>query len=203
LIVAGRDIGSDEGYDLHIVFDGARLAARHQGAGAALAQDALVPSERAAPIDNDEIRVLRLVPIFGELDTARLKLLAFTGERVAFAAGDVLFRQGDESDAAYVLLSGTADVVIETDDDGPVRVSSVAQNGIVGEMGLVTDDLRSATVVATSAVDALKLRKDVFLALLAEFPQMALSVTRLMVKRLRANLAKTGQHKRRSGEPEP
>lgn len=202
LIVAGRDIGSDEGYDLRIVFDGARLAARQQGAGAAFAQDVPAPSERAAPIDNDEIRVLRLVPIFGELDTARLKLLAFTGERVAFAAGDVLFRQGDESDAAYVLLSGTADVVIET-DDGPVRVSSVAQNGIVGEMGLVTDDLRSATVVATAAVDALKLRKDVFLALLAEFPQMALSVTRLMVKRLRANLAKAGQHKRRGGEPEP
>jgi putative ABC transport system ATP-binding protein len=65
-------------------------------------------------LDNEEIRVLRSVPIFGNLDTARLKLLAFTSERTVFAAGEVLFRQGDESDAAYVLLSGTADVVIET-----------------------------------------------------------------------------------------
>lgn len=204
VIVAGRDLASEEGYDLHIAFEGARLSAVQSGAGAALAADWPAPSEveaeRAAPIDTEEIRVLRSVPIFSDLDTARLKLLAFTGERVAFAAGDVLFRQGDESDAAYVLLSGTADVVIAAGDGGPVRVSSLAQNAIVGEMGLVTDDPRSATVVATSAIDALKLRKDVFLALLAEFPKMALSVTRLMVRRLRDN-ASTSQFERRNGEP--
>ena len=206
VIVAGRDLASEEGYDLHIAFEGARLSAVQSGAGAALAADWPAPSEveaeRAAPIDTEEIRVLRSVPIFGDLDTARLKLLAFTGERVAFAAGDVLFRQGDESDAAYVLLSGTADVVIEAGDGGPVRVSSLGQNAIVGEMGLVTDDPRSATVVATSAIDALKLRKDVFLALLAEFPKMALSVTRLMVKRLRDNVASTSQPGRRGRDSE-
>jgi putative ABC transport system ATP-binding protein len=206
VIVAGRDLAAYEGYDLHIAFDGARLSAVQSGAGAALAAEWPAPSgaeaDRAARIDTEEIRVLRAVPIFGDLDTARLKLLAFTGERVAFAPGDVLFRQGDESDAAYVLLSGTADVVIEAGDDGPLRVSGVAQNAIVGEMGLVTDDPRSATVVATSAIDALKLRKDVFLALLAEFPKMALSVTRLMVRRLRDNVASTGPFERRDGETE-
>jgi putative ABC transport system ATP-binding protein len=206
VIVAGRDLAAYEGYDLHIAFDGARLAAVQSGVGAALAAEWPAPSgaeaDRAARIDTEEIRVLRAVPIFGDLDTARLKLLAFTGERVAFAPGDVLFRQGDESDAAYVLLSGTADVVIEAGDDGPLRVSGVAQNAIVGEMGLVTDDPRSATVVATSAIDALKLRKDVFLALLAEFPKMALSVTRLMVRRLRDNVASTGPFERRDGETE-
>lgn len=203
VIVAGRDLASDEGYDLHIAFEGPRLAAMQGAAGAGPAEDWPAPSQvepdRAARIETEEIRVLRSVPIFGDLDTARLKLLAFTGERVAFAAGEVLFRQGDESDAAYVLLSGTADVVIEAGDGGPVRVSSLAQNAIVGEMGLVTDDPRSATVVATSAIDALKLRKDVFLALLAEFPKMALSVTRLMVKRLRDNVASTGQSHRPDG----
>jgi putative ABC transport system ATP-binding protein len=207
VIVAGRDLASEEGYDLHIAFEGARLSAVQSGAGAALAADWPAPSEAepegAAPIDTEEIRVLRSVPIFGDLDTARLKLLAFTGERTVLAAGDVLFRQGDESDAAYVLLSGTADIVIEAGDGGPVRVSSVARNAIVGEMGLVTDDARSATVVATSAIEALKLRKDVFLALLAEFPKMALSVTRLMVKRLRDNMTSTSQHGRRGGDPEP
>ncbi|WP_332688422.1 cyclic nucleotide-binding domain-containing protein [Bosea sp. (in: a-proteobacteria)] len=207
VIVAGRDLACDEGYDLHIAFDGARLAAVQSGAGAALAKDWPVPSQagpdRAERVDTDEIRVLRSVPIFGDLDTARLKLLAFTGERTVFAAGDVLFRQGDESDAAYVLLSGTADVMIAAGDGGPDRVWSVAQNAIVGEMGLVTDDPRSATVVATSAIDALKLRKDVFLALLAEFPNMALSVTRLMVKRLRDNVASTSQQGPPGGERDP
>lgn len=192
LIVAGRDIGPDHAFDLYVAFDGARLAA----ADAAMAGHRPGTGlERPAPVDTDEIRVLRSVPIFSELDTARLKLLAFTSERVVFAAGDALFRQGDEADAAYVLLSGTADVVIET-HDGPVRMSGVAQNAIVGEMGLVTGDLRSATIVATSGLDTLKLRKEIFLALLAEFPQMALSIMRLMVKRLQGNAAAANQRER-------
>jgi putative ABC transport system ATP-binding protein len=198
LIVAGRDIGPDQGYDLHIAFDGARLASPQAAASSGPAAP-----DRAAAIDNDEIRVLRAVPIFRDLDTARLKLLAFTSERTVFAAGEVLFRQGDESDAAYVLLSGTADVVVETNDDGPVRMSSVAQNAIVGEMGLVTGDPRSATIVATSTVETLKLRKDIFLALLAEFPQMALSVMRLMVKRLQDNAVAVSQIDRDDGNLEP
>ncbi|CAN7624622.1 cyclic nucleotide-binding domain-containing protein [Bosea sp. LjRoot9] len=197
LIVAGRDVGPGQGYDVHIAFDGARPA---------VPQDRSTPGDsgpdRAVLLDSAEIRVLRSVPIFGNLDTARLKLLAFTSERIAFAQGDVLFRRGDESDAAYVLLSGAVDVMSETDKSEPVRMSSLARNAILGEMGLVTGDPRSATIVATSSGEALKLRKEVFLALLAEFPQMALSVMRLMVKRLQANVAASGQPRQDDGEPD-
>jgi putative ABC transport system ATP-binding protein len=70
-------------------------------------------------------------------------------------------------------------------------------------MGLVTGDPRSATIVATSTVEALKLRKDIFLALLAEFPQMALSVMRLMVKRLQDNAVAVSQIDRDDGNLEP
>lgn len=56
-------------------------------------------------------------------------------------------------------------------------------------MGLVTGEPRSATILAQTEVTALRLQKQVFLALLAEFPQMALSVTRLMVRRLQENVA--------------
>jgi putative ABC transport system ATP-binding protein len=202
LIVAGRDIGPDEGYDLRIAFEGARLAPAGQETEPASAAASPVRSEAApGPADNDELRILQSVPIFRELDVARLKLLAFTSERVVFAEGDVLFRQGDESDAAYVLLSGTADIVVMTGGDDPVRVSSVARNAFVGEMGLVTDEPRSATVVATSVVEALRLRKDVFLAMLAEFPPMALSIMRLMVKRLQDN-AVAARHGDGRGAPE-
>lgn len=193
LLVAGRDLAGD--FDLHVTFEGPRLACVQPGAGVASLQAALhrveAEADRTAATGSGEIQALRRVPIFHGLDAARLRLLAFTGERATFAAGEVLFRRGDEADAAYVLLSGTADVVIAIGDDGTVRGWSVAENAIVGEMGLVTEDPRSATVVATSDIVALKLRKDVFLALLAEFPQMALSVTRLMIKRLRDNASAT------------
>ncbi len=193
LIVAGGDSGPEGVYDLEVAFDGPRLARVH-GAGEAAERVEVAAEPDGAP-ENAEVRVLRAVPIFSDLDTARLKLLAFTSERMTFATGDVLFRQGDESDAAYVLVAGTADIVIEA-DGGPVRISSVAENAIIGEMGIVTGEPRSATIVATSPIDALKLRKDVFLAVLAEFPTMALSVTRLMVKRLQDNIAAVTQSER-------
>ena len=189
LIVAGSEIGSDQGYDLHLAFDGAKLAAAQGTASAAPP-----PAGEDATPDHEELRALRAVPIFADLDTAHLKLIAFTSERIAFAAGDVLFRQGDEPDAAYVILSGEADVLSETGGRPALRMSGVGRNAIVGEMGIVIGDPRSATIVATAPIEALKLRKEIFLALLTEVPAMGLSVTRLMARRLQGNLETVRQH---------
>lgn len=184
LIVVARDIGEEHKFDVRLAFHGAKLAMKG---------DAVAQQGRAADTDpsleNEELAALRAVPIFAHLDVPRLKLMVFTSERMHFSPGEVLFHQGDDSDAAYVVVDGTADVVIDG-ADGPVTVSTVGANAIVGEMGIVTGDPRSATIVATAPLTALCLRKDVFLALLAEFPDMALSVTRLMVKRLQENLSK-------------
>ncbi len=183
LIVAGSEIGPDQGYDLHLAFDGAKLTAVQGAAGAA------PPSvDMDATSEHEELRALRAVPIFADLDSAHLKLIAFTSERITFAAGDILFRQGDEPDAAYVILSGEADVLAETGGGPALRMSGVGRNAIIGEMGIVTGDPRSATLVATTPVEALKLRKEIFLALLTEVPAVALSVTRLMARRLQGNL---------------
>lgn len=205
LIVAGGDIGPDQGYDLTVTFAGARLAAVQDAAGAVLPQEAPTPAgsvtaETVATLEREEeIRALRAVSIFADLDTAQLKLLAFTSERVSFAAGEALFRQGDEADAAYILLAGEADVLIETDGRPPVRASQVRPHVIVGEMGLVTGDPRSATIVAVTAVEALELRKEVFMALLTEFPPMTLSVMRLMARRLQDNIAALRRQERQDG----
>lgn len=184
LIVVAREIGEEQRFDLRVPFQGAKLAPTADIAGDA----GRVGQPAEATTENEEIAALRAVPIFANVDTPRLKLLAFTSERMLFAPGDTLFHQGDESDAAYVLIGGNADIVINA-AGGPVVVSTVGANAIVGEMGIVTGDPRSATIVARTAVVTLRLRKEVFLALLAEFPDMALSVTQLMVKRLQDNLA--------------
>lgn len=189
LIVVAREIGPDQGFDMRIAFQGPKLAPN----GAAGRAEAPVIAEPGA--ENEELAALGAVPIFANLDTPRLKLLAFTSERMNFSPGDVLFHQGDDSDAAYVLVGGSADVVIDA-PDGPVVVSTVGANAIIGEMGIVTGDPRSATIVATSPLAALRLRKEVFLSLLAEFPDMAISVTRLMVKRLQDNLTTVSRRSR-------
>ena len=80
--------------------------------------------------------------------------------------GQVLFNQGDPGDAAYVVLSGTADVLVDS-PSGPIKVAYVEPNAIVGEIAILCDVSRTATVKTTAPVEALRIRKDHFLQLLA------------------------------------
>ena len=132
---------------------------------------------------NDEVELLRQVPLFAAIPPAKLKLLAFTSDKIAYDAGQVLFNQGDRGDAAFVLLSGTADVLIDS-PAGQIRVDTIGANAIVGEMAIICDAARTATVKAAAPVEALRIRKDQFLRLLDEFPEMAIEVMRVLADRL-------------------
>ena len=130
-----------------------------------------------------EVQSLRHVPMFRDIDPARLKLLAFTSERVQFAGVQRFFSQGDPSDAAYVLLDGRASVLLNT-PNGEIQVAELSSNALVGEMGILSDTPRSATIMASEPTTALRIDKRVFLELLAQFPQMSLSVMRELAQRL-------------------
>jgi len=130
-----------------------------------------------------EVQSLRQVPMFRDVDPARLKLLAFTSERVQFAGGQRFFSQGDPSDAAYVILDGRANVLLNT-ASGDIQVAELGSNALVGEMGILSDTPRSATIMAAEPTTALRIDKRVFLELLAQFPQMSLAIMRELAKRL-------------------
>lgn len=132
---------------------------------------------------NDEVKMLKQVPLFVGVSPAKLKLLAFTSERVVYRAGEVLFHQGDVGDAAFVILSGNADVVADT-PKGPIRVAEVGENAIVGEIAILCDIARTATVVARTQVEALRISKDTFVKMLADFPEMTIEVMRVLADRL-------------------
>ena len=131
----------------------------------------------------DEVQMLRQLPLFARVDPARLKLLAFASDRVSYGVGDVLFRQGDAGDAAYVILDGAADIVTDS-PSGPLKVAEVHRNAIVGEIAILCDVSRTATVQAAAPLEALRIRKDVFLKLLADFPDITVEVMRVLAQRL-------------------
>jgi CRP-like cAMP-binding protein len=131
----------------------------------------------------DEVGLLKKVPLFAQIDPAKLKLLAFTSERMAFQPGQVICRQGDPGDAAYVIISGDADVVAET-AVGEVPLARVGQNAIIGEIAILCDVPRTATVKAGTRIETLKIEKEHFLRLMREFPDMAIQVMRELADRL-------------------
>lgn len=131
----------------------------------------------------DEVQMLRRVPLFANVEPGKLKLLAFTSDRVSYGVGEALFHQGDIGDAAYVVLSGKAEVLVDS-PTGPIRIAEVESNAIVGEIAILCDVLRTATVKTTTPVEGLRIRKEHFLKLLTDFPEITIEVMRALAERL-------------------
>ena len=133
---------------------------------------------------NEEVEILKGVPIFAKIEPAKLKLIAFTGERMTFSAGQELFHQGDQGDAMYVILGGIADVLIDNDKGGQITVAEMKRNNFVGDMAILCDVPRTATIKARESLTTLRISKDMFYRLVAEVPQMAIEVMRELAHRL-------------------
>ncbi|HEV2100906.1 MAG TPA: cyclic nucleotide-binding domain-containing protein [Stellaceae bacterium] len=130
-----------------------------------------------------EFELLRRVPYFADIEPAKLKLLAFMSERVAFDAGKPLFRQGDPGDAAYLLIDGEAEVIAET-PAGPVVLATLGANEFTGEMAILGNVPRTATVRAKSRLVALRISKEPFMRMVREFPSMAIAMMQELAERL-------------------
>ncbi|MFP4125073.1 MAG: cyclic nucleotide-binding domain-containing protein [Alphaproteobacteria bacterium] len=132
---------------------------------------------------NDDARALKSIPLFSKVEATKLKLLAFTSERLTFMAGDALFREGDIADAAFIILAGEA-VVEVASDGGVVEVARVGRHDIVGEIAILCDIPRTATVRAVSDLVTLKVSKDSFFHLVTQFPQVGVEIMAELASRL-------------------
>jgi CRP/FNR family cyclic AMP-dependent transcriptional regulator len=130
-----------------------------------------------------DVEVLRDIPLFAKIEPAKLKLLAFTSERLEYPAGDELFHQGDHGDAAHIILEGEADVLVET-PDGALKIATLGKNDIVGEIAILCNVPRTATVVAHGSLETLRVSKDGFFHLVTQFPQVGLEVMSALATKL-------------------
>jgi len=132
---------------------------------------------------NEEVEVLKGVPLFSKIEPAKLKLIAFTSERMTYGSGQEVCHQGDPGDAMYVILGGVADVLIDT-DKGQIRVAELKKNGLFGETAILCDAPRNATIKASESLLTLKIKKDMFYKLVSEFPAVAIEMMRELAHRV-------------------
>lgn len=135
-----------------------------------------------------DVDLLRNIPLFAKIEPSKLKLLAFTAERLTFGVGDVLCRQGDEGDSAYIIIEGEADVIVDT-ESGPVTVATLQTNDFLGETAILCDVPRTATVQAKSDLIALMISKDLFFQLVTQFPSMSIEIMRELARRVERTTA--------------
>mgnify|MGYP006249272879 FL=1 len=96
---------------------------------------------------NQEVDALRRVPLFRQIEARRLKLLAFTSERLVFSKSEDVVVQGDPGDACYIILDGDADVLVST-PSGNISVATLGKNEVIGEIAILTGVPRTATVLS-------------------------------------------------------
>jgi CRP/FNR family cyclic AMP-dependent transcriptional regulator len=97
-----------------------------------------------------------------------------------FATGDTIFREGEQGDEFFVVVRGKVEI-----RSGDRRLEILGPKGIFGEMALIDDSPRSATVVALTDVTVAPIKEEQFLFLVKHMPMFALKVMRVLAKRLR------------------
>lgn len=192
LVWADSEAPGATAFDAVYDVDGGKVTQRsgaEPAAAAAAAEETGMPRPALEDAESaaiaSEAALLKRLAFFAGLDASTLKLIAFTSSRVVYRTGEVLMRQGDAGDNASVIIEGTAEVVVERDG----REQVLAERGpgdLIGELALLCDAPRSATIRAKTPVEVLLVSRDVLFRLLEDNPQVGASLTRTIAGRLEA-----------------
>lgn len=136
--------------------------------------------------------LLRNVPLFAVLPEAQLLLLTGVVGRKSFPRGSTIISAGDTNDFLYIIISGRLKVMMSDDEGREVILAILGFNEFFGEMGLLDDSPRSASVVALEPCELLSLSKRDFKKCLLDNFELSMTVMRGLVKRLREADGKIG-----------
>lgn len=106
---------------------------------------------------------------------------------VTLSRGDFLFHQGAQADDAYGLVSGILQVRICGEDNDERVIAEVNPGEIVGEIALITEQGRAASILATRDCELFRLSREVFTRIIEKYPQIMLNVCRTIFERLGRN----------------
>jgi CRP-like cAMP-binding protein len=148
------------------------------------------------PLDRD-VETLRNIPLFAGLPTPRLKLIAYTAELVRFESGEVIVRQGDASDAVYILAEGEAEVLLTDDEGQDMSLGTMGKNTLFGEIGVLCKGRRTTTVKAKEGVVTYKISSQLFLELVRSSPEIGMQVMTVLAQRLERSTLRLQHHERR------
>jgi CRP/FNR family cyclic AMP-dependent transcriptional regulator len=128
---------------------------------------------------------LRRVPLFSGLNEQQLETLAAGSARRSYPKGRTIVSEGEPSQSMYILLAGRAKVQ-RSDSEGKEVILAVLGSGeFFGEMSLIDDAPRSASVITLESCEFMAVSKEAFKAMLQQSPDVAMAVMRGLVRRLR------------------
>jgi CRP/FNR family transcriptional regulator len=138
-----------------------------------------------AATSEDTIALLRAVPVFSELGEEELARVADVAVPRQFVAGEVVFREGDESNTCYIVRHGRARAVREHPDGRSITLANFGPGDIFGELAMFDDERRSATIETLADTEAIAILGGDMRRLLAEHADIAVKLLASLGRRLR------------------
>jgi hypothetical protein len=151
------------------------------------------PLGKEAPMDTeisipDKIMHLRKIQIFEGLAVSELAAVASVTEEVDFPVNEVVMREGEPGDTMYLIMNGEVAVIknmAEGDVTKEMELDRIGAGDYFGEMALIEDNVRSATIRTSEDCRFLVLDKQEFTEIVREYPQIALHMSRVLGDRLK------------------
>ena len=137
------------------------------------------------------IDFLIYIPIFDQVIADELRLLAKYMNIIEVEPGEIIFHEGDKGDYVCFVVDGTLDVFKKTEKGKSVVISTLSKGRSIGEMSIIDDSIRSATIRAKSKATLLTLSKEKFNLILANHSSVGVKVLKGIARLLSMNLRKT------------
>jgi len=134
---------------------------------------------------SDAIDALRQVELFEHLTEEQLQLLAKQSREISFRKHAILMTEGDVGESMYVMLTGLAKVYVSDEDGKELVLYELGPGEVIGDIALLDDEPRSASVSTLEKSSALMIGKAAFLDCLRESPEMGINIIRSLTRRLR------------------
>ena len=134
---------------------------------------------------SDKILHLKGIELFEGLSISEFAAVASVTDEVVYPAGEIVIKEGDPGETMYLIASGEVSVIKSYGEDQEVRLDLVGAGEYFGEMALVDDIVRSATVRTEKESRFLVLHKQEFKEIVREYPQIALQICKALSGRIR------------------
>ena len=130
--------------------------------------------------------VLSKVSLFSEMKDSDLDMIARLAQKELFQAGETIFREGDRDGRLFVIVSGEVEVIKGLGKKNERHVRNLGPLSYFGEMALIDDLVRSASIVAKKQTEVLILEQWNLRQEIERYPAMAFELMRMLSQRIRA-----------------
>ena len=134
----------------------------------------------------EKVLFLKSVDLFRKIPAEDLSRVAHIAQEINFNKDEMFIKQGDDGDCLYLILQGNVKILVNEKE-----VAKLGEKAAVGEMAILDNEPRSASVVAATPVTALRIDQEDFYQLMREKSEIAYGIIQVLIHRLReANIQK-------------